>query len=156
MNSIRFSLYTIALLGAFMASCSSTQTSKSTKPSDQEVVDRGYDHALAKDANQSTKTMKPNEEKPSNLSLADMLRQTSGVTVTGQGNNVSVRVSGISSFGSSEPLYIVDGTEMGNSYSQVAGFLNVNEIKSITVLKGNDAAIYGTRGGNGVIVIRQK
>jgi TonB-dependent SusC/RagA subfamily outer membrane receptor len=85
-----------------------------------------------------------------------MLRKTSGVMVSGQGNNVSIKVQGNNSFGPSEPLYVVNGTPAGNDYAQVAGSLNTNEITSITVLKGIDAAIYGSRGGNGVIVIRTK
>jgi TonB-dependent SusC/RagA subfamily outer membrane receptor len=148
--------FPVVLVLLFLFSCKANQSATQSKDSQPEVIDRGYDHALEKDVTQSSKTMKPNERAPSNLSLADMLRQTSGVTVTGQGNNVSVRVGGVSSFGPSEPLYIVNGTDSGNSYAQVAGMLNTNEIISITVLKGNDAAIYGSRGGNGVIVIRTK
>jgi TonB-dependent SusC/RagA subfamily outer membrane receptor len=147
---------TVFCLIVIMLSCKSSQYSSKNNSDNPEIVDRGYDQALAKDTNQSGRSIKPNEDKPSNLSLADMLRQTAGVTVTGQGNNVSVRISGISSFGPSDPLYVVNGTDMGNSFSQVANFLNPNDITSITVLKGNDAAIYGSRGGNGVIVIRTK
>ena len=146
----------IALALAVLMSCKANQSASQKNNEGPEVVDRGYDHAMEKDVIQSSKTLKPNEDKPSNLTLADMIRQTSGVTVTGQGNNVTIRVSGISSFGPSDPLFVVNGNAMGNSYAQVAGVVNPNDVTSITVLKGNDAAIYGSRGGNGVIVIRTK
>ncbi len=42
---------------------------------------------------------------------------------------------------------------MGTSYTHVNNMLNVNDINYVKVLKGSDAAIYGVRGGNGVILI---
>jgi TonB-dependent SusC/RagA subfamily outer membrane receptor len=55
-----------------------------------------------------------------------------------------------------DPLFVINGTDAGYDFSQVAGVVNPNDIISITVLKGTDAAIYGSRGGNGVIIIRTK
>jgi len=153
-NQVNLVFFAI-LLASLLMSCKTNQsaTRNSEKP---EVVDRGYDHALEKDVIQSSNTMKPNERAPSNRTLADMLRQTSGVSVTGQGNNVSVKVRGINSFGPSDPLYVINGSPVGNSYTDIASTIDPNTITSITVLKGSDAAIYGSRGGNGVIVIRTK
>jgi TonB-linked SusC/RagA family outer membrane protein len=68
------------------------------------------------------------------------------------GSALTVRVRGTSSIGSSDPLYIVDGIP-------VAGldFLNPNDIETINILKdGASAAIYGARGGNGVVLITTK
>lgn len=67
--------------------------------------------------------------------------------------------------GLSNPLYIVDGVPM--SLSDLAGFdvtqndffatLNPNEIESIDILKDAAAtAIYGSRGANGVVIIKTK
>lgn len=71
--------------------------------------------------------------------------EVSGVVVSGR----SVQIQqGHSFFGSSEPLYVVNGVI-------VTSIDNINpvEVKSIAVLKGSSAAIYGVRGANGVISI---
>jgi TonB-linked SusC/RagA family outer membrane protein len=77
-----------------------------------------------------------------------------GVTVVNSGSPGSrstVRIRGISSFQNNDPLYIVDGTPVQDSY---LNFLNPNDITSIQVLKDASAAsIYGSRANNGVIVI---
>ena len=73
--------------------------------------------------------------------------QTSG----SPGSRSTVRVRGISSFQNNDPLYIVDGTPVQDSY---VNFLNPEDIASIQVLKDASAAsIYGSRASNGVIVI---
>ena len=71
--------------------------------------------------------------------------------------------------GANQPLYVVDGIPMDNSNFGQAGLwggrdegdgltsINPDDIESITVLKGaNAAALYGSRGGNGVINITTK
>lgn len=85
--------------------------------------------------------------------LADYLKRIPGVNVTG--NTVIIR--GINSFNSDiEPLYVIDGQAVGTNYSQVNNMLNPRDIDYVKALKGTDAAIYGVRGGNGVIVIVTK
>jgi len=89
-----------------------------------------------------------------NQNLADFLRRVPGVNVTGSANNQMVTVRGISSINSGiEPLYVIDGQTVGSDYNHVNNMLNVRDIDYVRVLKGSDAAIYGVRGGNGVIVI---
>jgi TonB-dependent SusC/RagA subfamily outer membrane receptor len=77
-----------------------------------------------------------------------------GVTVTtsgAPGARNTVRIRGISSFQNNDPLYIVDGMAVSDSYLD---FLNPNDITSIQVLKDASAAsIYGSRAGNGVVLI---
>lgn len=86
--------------------------------------------------------------------LADFLRRVPGVNVTGSANNQMVTVRGISSINSGiEPLFVIDGQTVGSDYNHVNSMLNVRDIDYVRVLKGSDAAIYGVRGGNGVIVI---
>src|SRR6476646_1428026 len=73
--------------------------------------------------------------------------QTSG----SPGSRSTIRVRGISSFQNNDPLYIVDGTPVQDSY---VNFLNPEDIASIQVLKDASAAsIYGARASNGVILI---
>ena len=77
-----------------------------------------------------------------------------GVTVSTSGSpgaRNTVRIRGISSFQNNDPLYIVDGMAVSDSY---LNFLNPNDITSIQVLKDASAAsIYGSRAGNGVVLI---
>jgi TonB-dependent SusC/RagA subfamily outer membrane receptor len=89
--------------------------------------------------------------------LTDYLTRVPGVYVRGAGNNVKVTIRGSSSLlMSNEPLYVLDGNIIGREYYRIKSRVNVNEIKSIRVLRGTDAAIYGFQGANGVILIRTK
>jgi TonB-dependent SusC/RagA subfamily outer membrane receptor len=72
----------------------------------------------------------------------------SGVTVTG--GNVYIRGSG-SFIGPTQALYIVDGMAVNS-----IDWIQPCQIRSIDILKDSNAAIYGTRGGNGVLIIETK
>lgn len=62
-----------------------------------------------------------------------------------------IRIRGVGSLNSAEPLVLVDGVE--RPFSQ----LDANEIESISVLKDASAtAVYGVRGANGVILVTTK
>ena|SRR5690606_33748548 len=71
-----------------------------------------------------------------------------GVSVVG--NRVVIR--GVNTFsGSSDPLYVVNGTIVSD-----ISFIPPNEVKTINVLKDASASVYGSRGANGVIEITLK
>ncbi len=72
----------------------------------------------------------------------------SGVTVSG--GNVYIRGSGSFS-GQIQALIIVNGVSAG-----AIDWIQPCQIKTIKVLKDNEAAICGTRGGNGVVVIETR
>lgn len=80
-----------------------------------------------------------------------------GVTVENSGSpgaRSTVRIRGIGSFQNNDPLTIVDGTPVQDTY---LNWLSPDEIESITVLKDASAAsIYGSQAGNGVIIIQTK
>lgn len=80
------------------------------------------------------------------INIYDLIRgKVPGVQVTG--NKITIR--GVNSINSStDPLFVVDGVVV-NTIDNISP----SQVKSITVLKGSDAAIYGTRGANGVIMI---
>lgn len=82
--------------------------------------------------------------------------RTAGVSVTqnsgSPGSALTVRVRGTGTINNSDPLYIVDGVPVDG-----LDFLNPNDIESMNVLKdAASAAIYGSRGANGVVLITTK
>ncbi|RXG25434.1 SusC/RagA family TonB-linked outer membrane protein [Leeuwenhoekiella marinoflava] len=84
--------------------------------------------------------------------------KVAGLQITRPGGNnpnssASIQLRGVTSItGSGEPLIVIDGIPGGN-----LDLLQQNDIASFDVLKdGAAAAIYGTRGTNGVILITTK
>jgi TonB-linked SusC/RagA family outer membrane protein len=104
--------------------------------------------------------------------------KAAGVNVTqnagSPGSATSVHIRGVTSFGSTEPLYVIDGVaiqgsaQAGIQLSRPGGGddentvsplaqLNPNDIESIDILKDASAtAIYGSRAANGVVMITTK
>lgn len=79
---------------------------------------------------------------------------TPGVSVSrnsGQpGSGTKVRIRGVGTIANSNPLYVVDGVPIGNDIN----YLSPSDIESIDVLKdAASAAIYGSRGANGVVLV---
>lgn len=80
------------------------------------------------------------------------ITQTSGAP--GAGTVIRVR-GGNSIEGSNEPLWVIDGIVVGQSFN--LNNLNSNDIKSIEILKdASSIAIYGSRGANGVVLVTTK
>lgn len=88
--------------------------------------------------------------------LEDYLRQLNGVTVTGSGSNIQVSIrSGMSLTDSNEqPLYVLNGREVGNRYSQVVQMISPGSIISVEAVPPSRASLYGMRGIAGAIVIK--
>ena len=82
-----------------------------------------------------------------------------GVTVeAANGGGLQIRIRGGSNsfYGSDEPLYVLDDTPLPPGSGGIV-FVNPYDIKNIQVLKNPaDVAVYGIRGGNGVIKITTK
>ena len=105
--------------------------------------------------------------------INSMSGKLSGVTITGNGNmggsaRIVIRGQG-SILGNNQPLFIVDGIPVSNAgfstasagggrdYGTAIADLNADDITSLTVLKGpNAAALYGSRASNGAVVITTK
>lgn len=68
------------------------------------------------------------------------------------GFSVRIRGGGIGSR-TGEPLYVIDGVPVRLSPGQGLTWLNPADIARIDVLKGAAAGIYGSTGGNGVVLI---
>lgn len=124
-----------------------------------EVVVIGYGTVKRKDLTTAVSTV--SEEALANrpiVSAAQAIQgKAAGVSVqqpTGApGGGMTVRVRGTTSFnGSNEPLYVVDGVPVDN-----VSFLSPSDIESMQILKdASSAAIYGSRGANGVVIITTK
>ena len=104
--------------------------------------------------------------------LSGLSGKVAGVQISsagGTGTSQKVIVRGYSSFSSNSPLYVVDGVPVSNGtmgyqglnnsidFGNQASDINPEDIESITVLKGASAtALYGSRAGNGAIIITTK
>jgi len=95
-----------------------------------------------------------------NLPIEQILQgRVAGVTVgRGQDGGIVVRIRNATSFnGPEDPLYVVDGVPITPGPGGSLSGINPYDIESISVLK--DAAsltMYGSRGANGVILIKTK
>lgn len=71
---------------------------------------------------------------------------------------IAVRIRGGSSLmESNEPLYVIDGVEVSPGVNGALTGINPYDIESIEVLKdATSTAMYGSRGSNGVILIKMK
>jgi TonB-dependent SusC/RagA subfamily outer membrane receptor len=130
-----------------LASDGSTITNHQNDEVEEEVVDVGYGTVRKKDLLTPVgKIDGVNKRYASYRNIYDMLiGEVSGVQVSGR----SIKIDGPSVFsGSSEPLIIVDGIAVNN-----IDIISPQMVKSIEVLRGSSAAIYGTRGAFGVILI---
>jgi len=116
-------------------------------PDPDEKINIGYGTINKKDLSSGSNQIDATEDRFSSYTnIYDMIRgEIPGVQVNG--NKIVIR--GISSINaSSDPLFVVDGIIVSSIDN-----INPQQVKTINVLKGSDAAIYGSRGGNGVILI---
>lgn len=137
-------------------------TLKNQNSSLNEVVVVGYGLQSKKDVSTSIASVKASdlENQPVGNFDQALVGKMSGVQViqnTGKPNSpTDIRVRGTGSITSGvDPLYVVDGLPLGSG--QVTEIVDMNDVESIDVLKdASAAAIYGSRGANGVIIITTK
>ena len=124
-----------------------------------EIVVTGYGTQEKKELTSSITSVKSEDFNKGTVNDPAQLLQgkVAGLNIAKPGNdpngNYNIRLRGIASFGANtEPLIVIDGV-IGGSLNTV----DPNDIASIDVLKdGSAAAIYGSRGGSGVILITTK
>lgn len=127
----------------------------------QEVVVEGYrTRPKEKSVVSSVTVTAESIEGRSNASVVQSLSgQVAGLdisTANGQpGANSLVQIRGVSSInGNTEPLFLMDGIPINEDNFRS---LNPNDIASVSVIKdAAGTAIFGSRGANGVIVIKTK
>lgn len=112
---------------------------------------------------------------PQENALNALSGKVSGVAINSTGapgSSVSMVIRGSTSLsGDNQPLFVIDGVPVFNTLNNVGGVgrdnrvdygnaisdINADDIESMTVLKGaSAAALYGSRAGNGVVLITTK
>lgn len=125
-----------------------------------QVVVVGYGSVKKSDISGSVVSVNKEEmlkRSPTNV-LQGLQGIAAGVMVSAQDGapdaNAAIRIRGVATMtGTSNPLYVVDGVQVGTN----ANFLAPSDIESMEVLKDASAtAIYGAAGANGVIMITTK
>ena len=117
------------------------------------------DTSHPKNRNPSTVTSVDNSVSGNEPIEVALMGKVPGLEVTRTADGwVAIRIHGPSSFfGSGEPLYVLDGIPITPGPNGRIQGLNAHDIESIQVLKDPaETALYGVRGGNGVIVIKTK
>lgn len=120
---------------------------KEEKPDNQ--VNVGYGTVNRRNLTSPVGRIDSKKDKFVYTNIYEMLRGKPGVQVNGK----SIRINqGPTTFTSgTDPLFVVDGVVVNSIDDIVPG-----EVKSIEILKGSSASIYGSRGANGVIMISLK
>lgn len=144
-SSVGYTIKEVAVNGQNVINVSLSEQAKVLN----EVVMTGYSSQRKKDITGAVAVVDVGAMKsiPTGSAEQALQGQASGVTVIGSGapggrNDIFIR--GVTSFGNSQPLIIVDGVQ--GSLTD----LNINDIASMQVLKDAGAAsIYGVRGSNG-------
>ncbi|RYZ19054.1 MAG: SusC/RagA family TonB-linked outer membrane protein, partial [Sphingobacteriales bacterium] len=121
-----------------------------------EVVVTGYSSQRKKDITGSVAVvdMKAVKSFPAGSAVQALQGQAAGVNVItsgvpGASSNIFVR--GVTSFGNTQPLVLVDGIQADLNN------ISADDVESIQVLKdAGAAAIYGVRGSNGVLIVTTK
>ncbi|MDH3649490.1 MAG: TonB-dependent receptor plug domain-containing protein [Saprospiraceae bacterium] len=131
-NIIILSLFTVFLLVA----CGVSRDS-SSKPADRDP-----------------NVVMPKTEEGDPTSWEILFRKVPGVQVAGNYPNLSLRIRGAQSMNlTTEPLFVLEGVPLGHDFASLARAVMPMQVKSIRVLKGSDATIYGARGANGVVEV---
>jgi TonB-dependent SusC/RagA subfamily outer membrane receptor len=141
------SLRSVFLVALFLVSCSTVKPGLSGK--EEKTGEENKTDSRRNIPERSGVINIRNSSVPVYQDIYDMIRgRVAGVEVSGK----SIKIRGTNSLNvSTEPLFVVDGVIV-KEIDDIAP----ETVKSIEVLKGPDASVYGARGSNGVIVITRK
>ena len=151
----------LAASAAMLCACGPSRQATTVYVADQdaaadEEINVGYGSVSKDELTYSVNQVEIDEKEATVYSnIWDYMRgRVPGVNIgpAGAGETPSITVRGISSVNLSiQPLILVDDIETAD-----ISMLNPNDVASVSVLKDASAAIYGTRGANGVIMITTK
>ena len=157
-DTLVFSFIGYASQSLLVGSSSNINVSLSPDNLLDEVVVTGYGSQKASNISGSVSIVSGEEvEKIKPLRIEDALQGTTGLNVISSpnpGGKPSVLIRGITSFSGTDPLVVIDGI---NSSLYDMDAISPSDIESVSVLKdASTTAMYGVRGGSGVIVITTK
>ena len=150
-------LFFVAAAAALICSCSASRNALADQDyNPAENVNVGYGSVDRDKLTYSVNQLDVKDNEMVNYTnIWDYMRSRVPGVVIGDaspGGTPSIVIRGENSVNSStQPLIMVDGMETPD----ISG-LNPNDVASISVLKDASASIYGSRGGNGVILITTK
>lgn len=150
---VGFENFEVAVAGKTAINVSLQQSAKKI----DEVVVIGYGTASKRDLTGSIARISGKEiaDKPNTNPVASLQSKVAGLYVVNNGTpgkEPDIRIRGTQSIGQVKPLYIVDGIFQDN-----IDYINPNDIESMEVMKDpSSLAIFGVRGGTGVIAITTK
>jgi TonB-linked SusC/RagA family outer membrane protein len=161
-SSATLILSSVGYVSQEVAVAGNTTLTVQLKPNTQdlnEVVVTGYQSQKRADLTGAVAVVKTAEIQgmTSNNVVNNLQGRVPGVQITTDGSpsgsRTAVRIRGFGTLGNNDPLYVIDGIPTKDGINQI----NQNDIESIQVLKDASAAsIYGSRAGNGVIIITTK
>ncbi|NKI30918.1 TonB-dependent receptor [Croceivirga thetidis] len=93
------------------------------------------------------------EKNQGHIPLLTRIRRLPGVVLQNGVPTIAKNTNTVSTFGSGEPLYILDGQLIGNSFNRINDLVDNFNVKSVKVLKGSAASSYGAQAASGVIAI---
>ena len=157
-DTLVFSFIGYASQSILVGSSSAINVSLSPDNLLDEVVVTGYGSQKASNISGSVSIVSREQvEKIKPLRIEDALQGTTGLNVISSpnpGGKPSVLIRGITSFSGTDPLVVIDGI---NSSLYDMDAISPSDIESVSVLKdASTTAMYGVRGGSGVIVITTK
>ncbi|MCB0628818.1 MAG: TonB-dependent receptor plug domain-containing protein [Saprospiraceae bacterium] len=143
MKKIFFSRSGLALMSLFLVMLYTSSCGTSN----------GASSRAARDPN----LVQPADSQSNSETWYTLLNRVAGVDVRGAEPNLSIRIRGDKSIElSNEPLFVLDGVQLGQEFSRLASAILPKDVASIRVVKGSGATMYGAGSGNGVIVVTSK
>jgi TonB-dependent starch-binding outer membrane protein SusC len=155
-----------SLVITLLTGCAGPGSQVDTTPAPRhphDEVSAGYGTQLKQNTTGAVTSFYPTETDARVARVEEMLiGRVPGLEVLPQGGGYTIRIRGPSSFRrgaqEDEPLLVVDDvpTAVGSLRATLAG-ISPRDIERIDVLKdASSAAVYGSRGANGVIIITTK
>ena len=149
---------TVLVVALLPAGCSQSGSTRQGD-SDKDEVSIGYGTQPKDETTASVEKIEADDQRRPIARVEEMLEGVPGVQLLrAPGGGIRIHIRGTTSiYGSNEPLYIVDGMPVQVDPGQGLSWLNPRDIDTIEVLKDASAmAMYGSRGANGVVIIKTK
>ncbi len=160
LHASRFSHATCAvmLLAVATVGCQSVaQTGSGLRPQ-TELVNLGYGTTERSRLTTSVASLDSTDIEGLRVTtLEETLGHLPGVQVVRGAEGSQLRIRGTSSFlGTTDPLYVIDGLPLAFGMPDPLRGINPHDVARVDVLKDGGAAMFGSRGANGVVIITTK